>query len=390
MKNAVKIAVRLSEVRERLNEIAGIEDFTEEHRSEVETLTGEYRDLEARGRAAAIAQEEETLNPPPQDPEKRALIDRATVADVVGAVVEGRATDGATAELQTELGLPSNSIPLDLLETRTAGVTPAPTDVGATQAPIIPAVFPMSAASFLRIPQPRVPVGERVYTVLSTSAAPGTPNKGDDQAHTAGAFAASVLSPARIQASMFFAIEDRARLRGLAEALRMNLSEALADKLDEEVVDDLLTGTTLTADSASAADDFGTYRSRYAFDHVDGIRAGTVGALRVAVGSATYASMSTKFRGNSSDTDVLAALTAETGGVRVTAHAPAVASMKQDGVVRIGSRMDAVTPIWEGVRLIVDEITQAKAGEIVLTAVMLYAHQVLRTSGFARVEAQHA
>lgn len=346
VKNAVKIAVRLSEVRERLNELSGMDDLAEEHRAEIDQLTGEYKDLEARGRAAAIAAEAETLDPPPGDPEKRALIDRADIADVFSAVLEDRATEGATAELQAELDLPAHTIPLDLIEERTTGVTPAPTDVGSSQAPIIPAVFPMGVASYLGIPQPRVPVGERTYTVLSTSAAPGTPAKGADQDHSTGAFTASVLSPKRIQASLFFAIEDRARLRGLSEALRQNLSEALMDRLDEVVVDDLLTGSTLTKAAASSVDDFGTYRSRFAYNHVDGKRAGTVGALRIAVGAKTYASMSTKFRGASSDQDVLQALRAETGGVRVTAHAPAVSSSKQDGVVRIGSRMDAVTPIW--------------------------------------------
>ena len=389
-KEALAIALRTSVVRERLNELSGISDLTEEHRAEIEVLSAEYKDLEIRGRAAAIAREGEIMTPGTPDPDKAELIESASLSDVVGAAVEQRSTEGATRELQDELGLASNTIPLDLLEVRTTGVTPAPSDVGSTQAPIIPAIFPMSVAAYLGIPQPRVGVGERTYTVLSTSATPGTPAKGADQDHSTGAFTASVLDPKRIQASMFFAVEDRARLAGLSEALRMNLNEALMDKLDEVVVDDLLTGTTLTQDAATAADTFGTYRSRYGYDHVDGRRAGTVGDLRIAVGSPTYSSMSTKFRGASSDQDVLQALMAETGGVRVTAHAPTVASSKQDGVVRIGSRMDAVTPIWEGVRLIVDEVTQAKAGEIVLTAVMLYAHEVLRVGGFARVEAQHA
>ena len=36
-------------------------------------------------------------------------------------------------------------------------------------------------------------------------------------------------------------------------------------------------------------------------------------------------------------------------------------------------RRDMVSPIWEGVTLIPDEITQAKKGEIVITAVLLHA-----------------
>ena len=38
-----------------------------------------------------------------------------------------------------------------------------------------------------------------------------------------------------------------------------------------------------------------------------------------------------------------------------------------------------VAPIWEGVTLIPDEITKAANGQIVITAVMLYAIQILRS-----------
>ena len=232
-----------------------------------------------------------------------------------------------------------------------------------------------------------------VYTVLSTSAAPGTPAKGVDQAHSAAAFTAAVLSPGRIQASLFFAREDRARLAGLDEALRSNLSAALGDELDQQVLtgtNGLLTGTVLANNAASAADTFATYRSRFAFSLVDGERAMTAGELRLLVGSDTYAHMASVYRGNNSDLDALASLMAATGGVRVSANVTAVSGDKQDVVVRRGGLQDAVTAIWEGVELVTDNVTQAKAGEIVVTAVMLFSFKVLRASGFSKIQAQHA
>ena len=78
------------------------------------------------------------------------------------------------------------------------------------------------------------------------------------------------------------------------------------------------------------------------------------------------------------------------GGVRVSAHVPAAVSNDQSLIVRKGGRMDAVTPIWEGVTVIPDEITKAKAGQIVITAVLLYAVKILRTDGFARKAVQLA
>ena len=408
MTTTQKIALRLSEVRTRLNEVSGLEgdDFTPEIRSESEKLTKEYGDLETRHRAAIVSEGEpvETRQADTgEGREMRELVSKAAISGIFDAALSGAQATGAEAELQTELKLGGNSVPLALLrrhddgdvELRTTGVTPVPAagSIGASQSEIIPAVFPEGAVAFLGIPQPTVPVGERVYTVLSTSAAPGTPAKGVDQAHSAAAFTAAVLSPGRIQASLFFAREDRARLAGLDEALRSNLSAALGDELDQQVLtgtNGLLTGTVLANNAASAADTFATYRSRFAFSLVDGERAMTAGELRLLVGSDTYAHMASVYRGNNSDLDALASLMAATGGVRVSANVTAVSGDKQDVVVRRGGLQDAVTAIWEGVELVTDNVTQAKAGEIVVTAVMLFSFKVLRASGFSKIQAQHA
>ena len=409
MTTTQKIALRLSEVRTRLNEVSGLEgdDFTPEVRAESEKLQGEYKDLETRHRAAIVSEGEpvETRKADTgEGREMRELISRAEISGIFDAALSGKLASGAEAELQKELKLDGNSVPLALLrrhddgegvEHRTTGVTPVPAagSIGASQSEIIPAVFPEAAAAFLGIPQPTVPVGERVYTVLSTSAAPGVPAKGTEQAHSAAAFTAAVLSPSRIQASLFFAREDRARLAGLNEALRANLSEALGDELDQQVLtgtNGLLTGTNLANNTASAADTFATYRSRFAFGLVDGRYAMMAGDLRLLVGSATYAHMASVYRGNSSDLDALASLMTATGGVRVSANMAAVSGDKQNVVIRRGGRQDAVVAIWEGVGLITDEVTQAKAGEIIVTAVMLYAFKVLRADGLRKVESQHA
>ena len=239
------------------------------------------------------------------------------------------------------------------LEIRTSGVTPAPADVGANQQPIIPAVFPQAAAAFLSIPQPTVPTGEAVYTVLSTPATPGTPAEGADQDHSTAGFTASVLPPARIQASLFYSREDRARLSGMGEALRQNLSDALADKLDEEVLagsNGLLHGTNLANNDASAVTDFAGYLKDLAYGRVDGSWASMVSELRIVMGSATYAHAGAVYRNNSVDRNVLERLQEITGGVRVSAHVPDASGDKQNAVIRRGMRMDSVTPIWGGDR----------------------------------------
>ena len=76
---------------------------------------------------------------------------------------------GPLAELQQHYGLQPNQLPIALLETR--AVTPAPGQVGQNQQPIIPYVFPDSAAAFLRnFDMPTVGVGDAVFTVLTSDA----------------------------------------------------------------------------------------------------------------------------------------------------------------------------------------------------------------------------
>ena len=61
MTNAQRISLRISQVRKRLSEIASIEgdEFTDEVRAESGGLESEFSDLEARHRAALIAEGDE-------------------------------------------------------------------------------------------------------------------------------------------------------------------------------------------------------------------------------------------------------------------------------------------------------------------------------------------
>ena len=60
MTNLQKIVLRLSQVRQRLNEISGIEGdaFTDEIRAESTALQSEFSDLETRHQAAIVAEGE--------------------------------------------------------------------------------------------------------------------------------------------------------------------------------------------------------------------------------------------------------------------------------------------------------------------------------------------
>ena len=398
MTNTQKLTVRASEIRQRLNEIAGLEGdaLTDETRAEETKLQTEYRDTETKLRAAITSDPEpvETRHADsPEGRELRALIGTADCGEVYTAALEKRATTGATLELQQHYGIGPHAVPLAMLAMEHRAVTPAPANVGQEQAEIIPYVFPMSCAPFLGIDMPTVGVGEAVYPVLTKKLDVRTPAENADADETTGTFSADILAPSRIQAAFFYSREDRARFAGMDEALRMNLSEGLADGLDRQILagtNGLFTGANLADHDAAAVTTFAGYKASLGYARVDGRYAAGVGDIRVLMGSGTYAHAATAYRSNNSDDSAIDIIMARTGGVKVSAHVPAVAGNKQDAVVRLGMRRDMVAPVWEGVTLIPDEVTKAKQGQIVVTAVLLHAVKILRADGFYKQETQHA
>ena len=157
-----RIQTRLSESREKANSLSLKTDRSKEEEKKLVELRKAHSKLELEYR--------ETLESTPEtnvvvdDAETReldGLILKASVGDVLHAALDQRSTDGATAELQTHFGLTSNQIALEQLERR--AVTVAPSDVGQTQAPIIPQIFPDGVASFLGIGMETVGVGEATY-----------------------------------------------------------------------------------------------------------------------------------------------------------------------------------------------------------------------------------
>ena len=388
-----KLELRSSEIRTRLAELGGLDEHTDETRSEMDKLRNEYGDTERNiGALTVAADEPETIEKRSEDRELDALIADSSLGTIFGNIIEHRATDGREAELQKHYGLAGDQVPLALLEAR--AVTPAPANVAQNQSEIIPGVFPMSCAAFLGVDMPTVGVGEAVYPVLTTNADVGTPAENAAQGETTGSFSAEVLSPSRLQASFFYSREDRARFAGMDSALRMNLSDALSDALDLQILagtDGIFTGTNLANHNVSAVTSYANYRSELGYGRVDGIYASTVGDLRIVMGSSTYGHCAGVFRStNAGDRAALEDLMDATAGVKVSAHVPAPASNKQNAVIRLGMRRDMVAPIWEGVTLIPDEVTKAGSGQIVVTAVMLYAVKIVRAAGFYKQQTQHA
>ena len=224
MKQSQTLAIKASEVRARLNELAGVETFDDAQRTELDTLTGEYRDVEARYRAALTGESDalETREAPAADPETRearALLGRAQIGRWVTAALRGRSVDGIEAETGAAFDCPG-LIPLELLgearEVEHRAITPAPSaDTAVNVAPIMPAVFDRSAAAFLGIEMPTVAAGTASYPVLTTSVTAGARAKSAGAPETAGTITPYTVTPRRITGAFRIAREDEAVLPDL-------------------------------------------------------------------------------------------------------------------------------------------------------------------------------
>ena len=391
MLESQKLQLRRSEIVQRLNAIVGLEQIGEAETIEERALATELDELETRFRAALLVEATETRTDDNIDSsetrELRAMIDGADVSRYFDAATRGHGLDGLEAELQEHFGLSGADLPIELLQTR--AVATITTDVGARQTPIVPPVFATGDAAYLSVPMPIVGVGEAVYPLLTsrpTVAGPLTDSA--VAAESTGTFTTDTLAPGRIQASFRYLRTDAARFAGLDASLRAALSSGLSEALDAKVIGQIVTDVSRT--DASAVDTFATYRSRMIYAQIDGRYANVESELRLLSGAETLGSMASKYRSNNADDSAVDSLRRISGGVRVSAHIAAKASEKQDVIIRKGRRGDAVAPPWQGIRLIVDEISSADKGEIVITAVMMAAFKITRPAGFARVEAQLA
>ena len=399
------LEIRAGDIRSRLADIGGMAELTDETRSELDKLKLEYSGNDSRRAALTIAGDAPVTRIETRSAEGRefrALIGKSNVGEIFDAALSKRSVDGASAELQQHYGLDQNQVPLALLvrswpdadELETRAVTPAPANVGQVQQSIVPYVFPQSAAAFLSISMPTVPVGEAVFPVLTKELDVRTPAESADADETTGSFSADVLSPGRIQAAFFYSREDRARFAGMDAALRENLSEGLADGLDKQILagtNGLFTGTNLADNAQTTNDTFDSYLSNLCWNQIDGRYAAMASDLSLVVGAATLKDLGQTYRNTSVDRSALDRLMELTSGVRVSSHVPVPASNRQNVVIRRGMSMTAVAPVWEGVTIIPDEVTKAKSGEIIITGVMLFAMKVLRTgAGLVKQGTDHS
>ena len=393
-----KIELHMSEVRSRLNEIAGLEgdDLTDEVRSEADTLTGEYRDLETRHRAAIVAGDEEGVTTATvggdtsQDADRLELRSRASLGRYLLAALRGKSVDGAEAELAAEAGV--DGIPLELWDTapevraaevRADAPTGAPGTVGVNLDRIRPQVFAHAVLPKLGVEMPRVSSGTYASATIAQSLTAGSHAKGDHAMAAAATFTVSSVTPKRISARLGIRIEDVAAVgqANFESILRENLSIVLSDELDDQGLNGVggnsgadLNGLFMaltTPSDPTAVADFDAFAAAHA-GGIDGLWANMLSDVSILCGTDTYQLSSRVFQSATNYKGELSAAAyakANTGGWMTNKRMPATASTIQQAILyRMGrsflmnpdgAMRTAVCPHWNEVSI--DDIYSGSA-----------------------------
>ena len=410
------IETKQSERRQKINDLLGVETRSEEQQTELETLTKDIQAGEVELRAAIALGDDPDL---PVTHEKgdgegaeiRQLSEKSELRSAIAAIANGKAISGPVKELAEARGLTElNAIPWDVIaprvehrarvEHRVDTVTSDTADVqGKEQHTILQRVFAKSSTMALGVSMQSVGVGESTWPVIATGAdAEFNAADGKKEAEAA-TFEPVSLAPVRLQSRYAIRREDLARIVGFEPAMRMDLSGSMGNTLDAQNLAGDGTGANLSGYLATAANGglpavaapavvtFELAAAQLA-KGVDGKYAGNERDCSVVIGVDTYETLASKFQTGSG----VAATTYAAKSLKAfqaSANIPDKTNANvQDGILaRLAGddQMNAVCPVWEGVTILRDELTEAAKGWIIITAVALYSFKILRAGGFQRL-----
>ena len=410
-----KLELRLSKVRTRLNEIAGLEGdaFTPEIRAEAEALEGEYSGLEVQYRAAIVgesAEEDQAIGLFPdgsQDSdgaELRQLLSRVTLGDYLSPALAGVGIVGAAAELAAALEVPTTgkgggvAIPWRILETR-AYTTTAATDGPEMQRPILQRLFGAGILDALGVRLDSVPVGRAEWPLLTSGVSPAQAKEPDAAAAAVAAgFAFANLKPKRLSGSYSISHEMLASVPGIEQALRRDLADSVKASMNQQIingtaptdsapqnVEGLTTALTAVDDTAEAT------AARYGSLHasaVDGLHASRETEVMSVIGTATYQHAASVYIAGSGESGS-ELLSRRSGGCMASTYIPAAVSMIQPAILHANGpngggtmRGDSVAAMWPTLEIVRDIYSQASQG-VILTWIALWDAKVgLRAAAY--------
>ncbi|MCY4454592.1 MAG: hypothetical protein OXC01_21895 [Immundisolibacterales bacterium] len=416
MTNSQKLAVRLSEIRQRLNEIAGLDDdgMTDEVRAEADRLTAEYHNKETQHRAAVVAEADEARaaagefnndDGAGEGAEVRALRGRVRIGEYVSAAVEQRSAEGAEAEYNAALKIRGNAFPLSL-------IAPAPVEARATtdtdsqtnqSGRWLDRLFAGTAAERIGVTMESVAPGVASFPVTSTGASAAQRGRSEAAADSAWTVGVTELKPTRNAVRVVFNEEDAHRLPSLEASLRRDLGMALAEGVDRAIflgdagasettanILGLNTAAGVVDVEVSQADKILGPGTLAAFTGlIDGIHAMGFGDLMICTSVGAWRLWESTIINAAADNMTLAAFLRKAGVTWSARGEIETATDDGDWGAFIGRSRGidgaGVAALWEAGMLLRDPYSASAKGEINLTLSYFWNFGLPRASNFARL-----
>ena len=246
MLESKKIELRRSEIRQELATLAAKDAPSDDEVRRIGELDAEYRTLEARYRAALIAEEEERREAGAEletreGAEWSELLGRFELRQVARAFAEeGRALDGATAEIVEEMrergsyrGIP---IPLEVLEMRAGETIASGTPDPVQTRPIVDRLFAETAFTRMGGQVVQIDAGHVEWPVVTSSVTAGwqATETGDVAGPTTFATTDKALAPDQTLGITMRITRKALKQSGgaLEQAIRRDMNNAIRVELD--------------------------------------------------------------------------------------------------------------------------------------------------------------
>ena len=376
---------------------------------EIEACAGEISNVECRPAAHELPSDLGGTKAMPESAELSRLKREVTTLSYMDAARGGVGVSGAAAELNKEMNLPENQMPIEYLLARDLGRNFTNTAVSIDTAGLTPQgwldmAFAGTVVDHLgvsvRITQP----GSARYPVVESVGVPKQRGKEEDAAVSVFTFGLKDTDPTRMALHIEFTGEDAYRLPEMEMALSRNMRMQALDTMQQVIISgdsgatpnagDIVGFTTAAGigeatltqtNKLKAVNTVGAFAAM-----LDGVYATGYEDLRVVLSEgAAQLWSSTSGETTGATTLMLSELLRRQGiNWRVRKFESSTGVDTFGGVVSKANGLagSAVATLWQGVELIRDPYSAAKAGVIKLTANLYWNFGIVRADNWSRIK----
>jgi HK97 family phage major capsid protein len=393
MLQSVKLQKRQSEIRQQLADLSGKSTPDENEVRSMDDLDKEYQSNEVRYRAALTAEDGERREAAGDletrsDKEFAEMMGKFELRQVALNLDEGRAFDGATAEIIQEMrntgGYRGVPVPYEALMEHRADTVSSGTPDPVNTRPIIDRLFPTSVASKLGVSSVNITQGSEAWPVATSGAVAGwaATEGGDVGNSTAFATTEASLSPDQTMGAHMRITRKALKQSGagLEAAIKRDMNAAIGAELDRAILNGtgasgqplgIINGATTygitNTDRSAAGVDWAAFRAEVvAFMQANAISAASM--VKMGITPAMWADLD----------DTLISGTAVSEWDRLVKHIPvgniANTNTLPTGTAIMTATVNGLAPafvgLWGAVDMIRDVYTDAQSGGLRLTGLV--------------------